>query len=328
MSKKENAQAQAQEQAQATELSLVEQAQASVKVATNLEEAINLHMGKSAFETGVDGDGNEYVKARFNLLAPTKEHSEIVVNDISLARKIEAMRKLVAMGEVSNFAFCRLLANIADSDASSLGFDSTEELANAITAKGKSTLANYKRIGLYFVNDDDTFSLRGAIPQESSISLLNQLLVFVTKENDKGQPDISNVECLFKYGIITPYQKQKDYKRICSTLTSMKSEKELKDMTEEEVEQFKHDLALLLNAKKPSKKEAKDDNKNEEPQEQEQAQALTIASDDPKVILGQSINMLHTMIDSIPKLKLEQEQADLLVTWFENIVGMYSEMLG
>ena len=256
------------------QLSLVEQARASVNVAGNLEQAINLHMGKSAFESKTDSDGKEYVQARFSLLAPTKDHSEIVVNDMALARKLEAMRKLVSMGEVSNFAFCRLLANIADSDASSLGFDSTEALANAITAKGKSTLANYKRIGLYFVNDDETFSLRGAIPQECTISLLNQLLSFVTRENEAGEPDISNVECLFKYGIITPYMKQKDYKRIASALSNIKSEKELKDMTPEEVEAFKAVLQGVLNAKTPSKKkEANEEQEQEQELEQKQEQA-------------------------------------------------------
>ena len=302
------------------QISILEQAKASANVANNLEQAINLHMGKSAFETNTDSDGKEYVQARFTLLAPTKEHSEIIVNDMGLATKIEAMRKLVSMGEVSNFAMCRLLANIADSEASAVGFDSTEALANAITAKGKSTLANYKRIGIYFVNDDTEFSLKGAIPQECSISLLNQLLSFVTKENEAGEPDISNVECLFKYGIITPYMKQAVYKKVLSTLSNLKTEKELKDMTVDEVDELKKTLSILLNAKSAPKKK-------EQEQEQEQEQAA-ITSDDPKVIIAQSLHMVHEMVQSLPKIGLTDEQADLMVTWLENITSVYTDILG
>ena len=302
------------------QLSLVEQAQASARMHTNFENAVDIHLGKSAFEAKQDTDGNEYVSATFRLLAPTKDHSEIVVNDLPLATKLEKLRRLSAMGEVSSFAICRVLADIADTEASSLGFDSTEALANAILAKGKSTLANYKRIGLYFVNDDCT--LRGAIPQECSISLLNQLLSFVTKENEAGEPDIANVECLFKYAILTPYMKQAVYKKVIATLANMKSEKELKDMTSEEVEVFKKTLSALLSEKPaPKKKEV------EQEQEQEQEQA-NITSDDPKVIIAQSLHMVHEMVQTLPKIGLSEEQANLMVTWLENITSVYTDILG
>lgn len=302
------------------ELSLMEQATQNTSIMTEaLTNAINVHAGATAIEVKQDTDGKDYLSATFKLKAPTSKMSEIVVNDRGLMESLERIRKADSLGEVSVFLLSRELANIADSDASKCGFDNSESLVGAVLGKAKSTLANYKRIGQYFVNAD--YTLRGAIPQETSISLLNQLLSFVPAENEAGEADIRNVECLFKYGILTPYMKQKDYKRIINALKSIEAEKELHDMTEEEVQDFKKALEAIMNAK-PEKKQ-----KEVEATEQEQEQAQEQASNDPQVIIGQSMNIITTLQDNFKKLTLTEEQETLVSTWLDNLYVTLGDML-
>ena len=250
------------------EVSILMQAQEQTNIVNaSLENAVSVRAGASALEIKTDSDGKEYVSATFKLSLPTKNRSEIVVNDVATAQALERMKKQIALGDVATFALCKELHNFADSEAGKLGFDSTVEMAQALFGLGKSTVGNYRRIGQYFVSDDLT--LKGAIPQETSISLLNQLLSFVAKENEAGEADIRNVEALFKYGILTPYMKQKDYKKVLNGLKSIETDKELKDMTEEEVEAFKKLLAEKLNPAE-EKQEKKQEKKQEQEQEQEQ----------------------------------------------------------
>ena len=292
------------------ELSLMEQANKNTSIMTEeLTNAINVHAGATAIEVKQDSDGKDYLSATFKLKAPTSKMSEIVVNDRGLMESLERIRKADSLGEVSVFLLSRELANIADSDASKCGFDNSESLVGAVLGKAKSTLANYKRIGQYFVNAD--YTLRGAIPQETSISLLNQLLSFVPAENEAGEPDIRNVECLFKYGILTPYMKQKDYKRIINALKSIETEKELHDMTDEEVQEFKKALEAIMNAKL--------EKKNKEVQEQEQEQE--------QVIIGQSMNIINTLQENFKKLTLTEEQEQLISTWLDNLYVTLGDML-
>ena len=300
------------------ELSLMEQATENTSIMTEaLTNAINVHAGATAIEVKQDSDGKDYLSATFKLKAPTSKMSEIVVNDRALMESLERIRKADSLGEVSVFLLSRELANIADSDASKCGFDNSEALVGAVLGKAKSTLANYKRIGQYFVNSD--YTLRGAIPQETSISLLNQLLSFVPTENEAGEADIRNVECLFKYGILTPYMKQKDYKRIINALKSIETAKELHDMTEQEVQEFIKALEAIMNAK-PEKKQ-----KEVEAQEQEQEQEQ--ASNDPQVIIGQSMNIITTLQDNFKKLTLSEEQEQLVATWLDNLYITLGDML-
>jgi len=294
------------------ELSLMEQANKNTSIMTEeLTNAINVHAGATAIEVKQDSDGKDYLSATFKLKAPTSKMSEIVVNDRGLMESLERIRKADSLGEVSVFLLSRELANIADSDASKCGFDNSESLVGAVLGKAKSTLANYKRIGQYFVNAD--YTLRGAIPQETSISLLNQLLSFVPAENEAGEPDIRNVECLFKYGILTPYMKQKDYKRIINALKSIETEKELHDMTDEEVQEFKKALEAIMNAKL--------EKKNKEVQEQEQEQ------EQEQVIIGQSMNIINTLQENFKKLTLTEEQEQLISTWLDNLYVTLGDML-
>ena len=302
------------------ELSLMEQATENTSIMTEaLTNAINVHAGATAIEVKQDSDGKDYLSATFKLKAPTSKMSEIVVNDRALMESLERIRKADSLGEVSVFLLSRELANIADSDASKCGFDNSEALVGAVLGKAKSTLANYKRIGQYFVNSD--YTLRGAIPQETSISLLNQLLSFVPTENEAGEADIRNVECLFKYGILTPYMKQKDYKRIINALKSIETAKELHDMTEQEVQEFIKALEAIMNAKLEKKQ------KEVEAQEQEQEQEQEQASNDPQVIIGQSMNIITTLQDNFKKLTLSEEQEQLVATWLDNLYITLGDML-
>lgn len=313
------------------ELSLYEQAiaKAEINAGDTLVNAVNIHAGASAITTATDSDGQEYVTAKFALQAPTKKVSEIVVNDVNIATSIERMKKAFAMGEVAIFMVCKELDNFADTDAKSLGFDGTAELAQALFAKGKSTLANYKRIGRYFINDD--YTIRGAIPQETSISLLNQLLSFVTAEMPDGAPDIRNVETLFKYGILTPYMKQKDYKRIISALPKVPTiieGKQLHELSADEIELFKQALVDILNPKQEQEnkeqenKEQEQDEFDNKEQEQEQEQET------PQIIIGRSMSMVRDLEEAFSKLGYSEEEQGYIINALDMLYTKLGEKLG
>ena len=337
MAKNKKAQAQAQEQAQAQaqeqEKSLYQLAiEKTAIINSSLENAVTVHAGGTSIKTKTDNNGKEYVSATFKLSVPTKKISQITVNDITVAQSLDRMKKQIALGEVATFAFCKEIANFADSDAKKLGFDTTTDLAQGLFGLGKSTIANYRRVGQYFISDD--LMLKGAIPQECSISLLNQLLSFVTKEKENGEPDITNVECLFKYGILTPYMKQKDYKKVISALKALETKKELKDMDNLEVEAFKKLLDSKLSPKAEEQAQEQEQAQAQE-QAQEQAQAQEKADEEPTndsdVILGQSMSMLKTLEENINKLILEKGISDelqgLVTMWIDNIYSFLGDMI-
>ena len=302
------------------ELSLLEQTRAGASVMSDtLTNAIKVHAGTSAIELHHDSDGKEYIKATFKLRTPSKNHDEIVVNDVALAQKIEQINNAFALGDVSSFLVCRLLADMADTDAIAYGFDSIPAMIGAIQGKAKSTLANYKRVGEYFVNSD--YTLRGAIPQECSISLLNQLLSFVTKEMEDGSADIRNVETLFKSAILTPYMKQAEYKKIISALIELMkvpSDKELYELNEQEIADFKTKLAGTIKGNKPVKKVLE--------QEQEQEQEQEVEST-PQIIIAQSMDMLETIRKNFEALGVADNDKELVNTWIENLYVTLGTML-
>lgn len=304
------------------ELSLLEQARAGAGVMSDtLTNAIKVHAGASAIELHHDSDGKEYIKATFKLRTPSKNHDEIVVNDVALAQKIEQINNAFALGDVSSFLVCRLLADMADSDATAYGFDSIPAMIGAIQGKAKSTLSNYKRVGEYFVNSD--YTLRGAIPQECSISLLNQLLSFVTKEMEDGSADIRNVETLFKSAILTPYMKQAEYKKIINALTELMkvpSEKQLYELNEQEIADFKTKLADTIKGNKPQKKVV------EQEQEQEQEQSAEVEST-PQIIIAQSMDILETLRKNFETLGVQENDKELVNTWIENLYVTLGTML-
>lgn len=300
------------------ELSLLQKAQESTNVITsNLNEAILAHRGGTALEVAQDSDGKDFVKATFKLAIPTKKSNELVVTDVALAQTLERMANQLALGEVASFAYCKELANFADTDATKLGYNNVVELANAVFGLGKSTTGNYRRVGQYFIGDD--LKLVGAIPQECSISLLNQLLSYVKTEVN-GKPDIRNVEALFKHGIITAYMKQKDYKRILNALSSIETEVELKDMNDDQIATLKAQLSAILNAdtgKKAKKAET-------EAQESNETEVQAQESDDPQIIVGNSLSMVNTLQENMKKLAFTEEEMTLIVTWLDNLYSTIS----
>ena len=305
------------------EISMLEQARAGAGVVTDtLVNAIKIHAGASAIELHTNSDGEEYIKATFKLRTPTKNHDEIMVTDIPLAQSLERINNAFAMGEVSSFLVCRELANIADTDASKYGFDSASAMVGAIQGKAKSTLSNYKRVGEYFVNND--YTLRGAIPQECTISLLNQLLSFVTKEREDGTPDIRNVEKLFTSAILTPYMKQAEYKKVINALIEIMkapSDKELFELDEQEMADFKAKLADTIKGNAPVKKTVEQAKEQEQEQEQEQERT-------PQIIIGQSMSMVKELEENFKTLSLTEEQAQAVTMWLDNLYSTLGDMLG
>ena len=307
------------------ELSILEQARAGAGVLTDaFSNAIKVHAGASAIELHHDSDGKEYIKATFKLRTPTKNCDEIVVNDLALAQRIEQLNNAEAVGAVTSFLTCRILADMADTDATPYGFDSVPAMIGAIQGKAKSTLSNYKRIGEYFVNPD--FTLRGAIPQQCTVSLLNQLLSFVTKEMEDGSADIRNVEMLFKSSILTPYMKQAEYKKICNALTELMkipSEKELYELDEQEIADFKSKLADIIKGNKPQKKVVEQEQEQEN-KEQEQASEVEAT---PQIIIAQSMDILETLRKNFEALGVQEQDKELVDTWIENLYVTLGTML-
>lgn len=307
------------------ELSMLEQARAGAGVITDtFSNAIKVHAGASAIELHHDSDGKEYIKATFKLRTPTKNCDEIVVNDLAFAQRIEQLNNADAVGAVTSFLTCRILADMADTDAIPYGFDSIAALIGAIQGKAKSTLANYKRIGEYFVNSDLT--LRGAIPQQCTVSLLNQLLSFVTKEMPDGTADIRNVETLFKSSILTPYMKQAEYKKICNALTELMkvpSDKELHELNEQEMADFKSKLADTIKGNKPVTKIVEQEQESKE-QEQEQEQVVEAT---PQIIIAESMDILETLRKNFETLGVQEQDKELVDTWIENLYVTLGTML-
>lgn len=307
------------------EISLLEQAQERASIMSDsLINAVNVHAGESAIQLKTDSDGKEYLSATFKLKSPTKKMDTIVVNDIAVAESLERIRKADSLGEVSSFVLAKELSNIADTDASKCGFDNSESLAGALLGKGKSTLANYKRVGQYFINDD--YTLKGAIPQETSISLLNQLLSFVITEDENGEPDIRNVEVFFKYGIITPYMKQADYKKVLKALSEfMKrpSDKPLYDMDDDEIKGFIKEFKDFITPAKESKKQESKEQENKEQESESGEQEKT-----PQIVIGQSMSMIKTLEENFNYLGVSEEQKDLISTWLDNLYATLGELLG
>lgn len=305
------------------ELSMLEQARAGAGIFTDtFTNAIRVHAGASNIELHHDSDGKEYIKATFKLRTPTKNCDEIVVNDIAFAQRIEQLNNADAAGAVTSFLTCRILADMADTDATPYGFDSIPALIGAIQGKAKSTLANYKRIGEYFINADLT--LRGAIPQQCTVSLLNQLLSFVTKEMPDGSADIRNVETLFKASILTPYMKQAEYKKICNALTELMkvtSDKELYELDEQELVDFKAKLADIIKGNKPQKKVLEQDSN-----EQEQEQPAEVETT-PQIIIAQSMDILETLRKNFETLGVQEQEKELVATWIENLYVTLGTML-
>ena len=278
------------------ELSVFENAMNNASVMPSmLEQRIIEHAGGTSIATKTNSEGKEFISATFKLANPTSTRSEVTVMDEALAVSLEQVKRLMSMEDVSRIALAKKVSSFADTDATSLGFDNTVEMLRAIFGLEKSTLQNYLRLGKYFINDD--FSLKGAIPQDTSVSLLNQILSFVKVEEGK-EPDIRNVEALFTNGILTPYMKQAIYKKVISTLSKVKTTKELHEMDEEEVKAFKADLESLLKGKQEDKKQ--EDKKQEE--------AKMSDMDNVQMAIGRAMSILMELQNGLHMLDLNEEE--------------------
>ncbi len=264
-----------------------------------LRSAIEARTGGSKIEVATDTDGNEYAKATFALKAPAGERKEITITNMALATTIEEINNALALGDVSQFYTAKKLESIVDTDAVEQGFDNAVALAVSVFGLAKSTVENYRRLSRFFVGDD--FQTVGAIPKDCPISTLNQLLSKV-EVDENGHHDISNVEALFKSGIITPYMKQKEVKARLASMASMESDKALKDMTAEELASLKENIikAKATESKPKTKAEAS----TTETSATETSAHVTV-SDNPQVLAGEMLNKIKEVKALAEKMGLD-----------------------
>ena len=138
---------------------------------------------------------------------------------------------------------------------------------------------------------------------------------------EDGSADIRNVETLFKSAILTPYMKQAEYKKIISALIELMkvpSDKELYELNEQEIADFKTKLADTIKGNKPVKKVLE--------QEQEQEQEQEVEST-PQIIIAQSMDMLETIRKNFEALGVADNDKELVNTWIENLYVTLGTML-
>ena len=254
--------------------------------------AITVRAGESHITIEKDSDGNEYAKATYELKKADGKRTEISTSNMELATRIERVNRAIASGDVAYFITAKELENFTESEATELGFDSVVAMAGAIFGLAKSTVENYRKLSRFFINDD--YTLAGAIPKDTPISTLNQLISYVTV-NEDGTHDISNVERLFTSSIITPYMKQAELKARLAKLKSMETEQELSELSAEQIEQVKAEIQ----ADSASRKEAKAGEKK-----QEKKPASVTVSDNPQVLAGEALNKVKELQEIFKKMNI------------------------
>lgn len=257
-----------------------------------LNNAITVRAGESHITIEKDSDGNEYAKATYELKKADGKRTEISTSNMELATRIERVNRAIASGDVAYFITAKELENFTESEATELGFDSVVAMAGAIFGLAKSTVENYRKLSRFFINDD--YTLAGAIPKDTPISTLNQLISYVTV-NEDGTHDISNVERLFTSSIITPYMKQAELKARLAKLKSMETEQELSELSAEQIEQVKAEIQ----ADSASRKEAKAGEKK-----QEKKSATVTVSDNPQVLAGEALNKIKELQEIFKKMNI------------------------
>lgn len=254
--------------------------------------AITVRAGESHITIEKDSDGNEYAKATYELKKADGKRTEISTSNMELATRIERVNRAIASGDVAYFITAKELENFTESEATELGFDSVVAMAGAIFGLAKSTVENYRKLSRFFINDD--YTLAGAIPKDTPISTLNQLISYVTV-NEDGTHDISNVERLFTSSIITPYMKQAELKARLAKLKSMETEQELSELSAEQIEQVKAEIQ----ADSASRKEAKAGEKK-----QDKKPATVTVSDNPQVLAGEALNKIKELQEIFKKMNI------------------------
>lgn len=275
-----------------------------------LYSAIVARSGESHIEIATDSDGNEYCKATYELKAPKGDRHEITITNMDIATRIERINRAIATGDVAYFITAKELENFTETEASELGFDNVTQMATSIFGLAKSTVENYRRLSRYFVNDD--YTIKGAIPNDTPISTLNQLLSLVTTEVD-GKADISNVERLFTSSIITPYMKQSEVKARLAKLKDMETDKPLSELSTDEINNVKDTIVKDSNDRKESKKNGKEKEKSEN------TSKVTV-SDNPQVLSGEALNKIAELKAIFEKMGLTYD-----FTIIEETVNDYIE---
>ena len=291
-----------------TEVSVVDTMVATTYTDSDiLKSAIRNRAGDTHIEENTDSDGNTYLKATYELKAPVNGRTEIYTVDMDLATRIERVNNALALGDVSYFVVAKEMENFTETEATELGFDDVTKMCMSIFGLGKSTIENYRKLSRFFITSD--YRLNGAIPQDTPISMLNQLISYV-KVNDDGTHDISNVETLFTSGIITPYMKQSEYKARLSKLKSLTTDRELSELTTEELQELKECIVADSIARKESKQGKKQESEKQESDKQETSGNVVEVSDNPQVVIGEILSMI-AKIDryAIDTFKLEPASA-------------------
>lgn len=282
-----------------------------------LNKAIKARAGESHITIKVDSDGKEYAVATYELKNPVGKRTEITTSNMELATRIENVNNSLALGDVAYFNVAKLLENFTETEATELGFDSVDDMCVATFGMAKSTVQNYRRLSRFFVNDD--YTLKGAIPKDTPISMLNQLLSYVTI-NEDGTADISNVEMLFTSSIITPYMKQVEYKARLAKLKSMETDKELSDLSAEELQKVKQDIQDDSAKRKADKANAKKQGKEEKPK------ATVTVSDNPQVLAGEALNKIKELQEIFKKMNIyEANDFNAILSAVENFMQEQEE---
>lgn len=269
-----------------------------------LYSAVVARSGESHIEIKTDSDGNEFATATYELSVAKGKVTEITVRNMEIATRIERIERAMATADVAYFVKAKEMSYFTDSDAVEIGFDSAIQFLQHKWGLGKSTIQNYIRIAKYFVRDD--YTLVDAIPSTTPISTLNQLLSLVKKEKEDGTPDISNVEKLFTSGIITATMKEAEVKARLNTLSNMETEKELSELSVDEIQEVKNYITEDAKARKEKKTEKK---KKEElsPVGVSESDNKVTVSTDPVIIAGDALKKLKELKELLIKLHIESD---------------------
>lgn len=256
-----------------------------------INSAIRARKGDTHISVELDSDGNEYAKATYQLVKPIGNRSEISTTNMELATSIERVQNALALGDVSYFVVAKELERMTETEATELGFDNVVAMACAIFGFAKSTVENYRKLARFFIGDD--YELVGAIPKDTPISTLNQLLSYVTVD-DFGNHDISNVERLFTSNIITPYMKQAELKCRLAKLKTMETDKELSQLDSDEIKIIQDEISKDSAERKENKGKTNTEKKN----------TVTV-SDNPTVLCGEALNKIKELKEVFLKLNLD-----------------------
>lgn len=269
-----------------------------------LYTAIVARAGESHIEVKQDSSGNEYAEAVYSLKVAKGDRKEITVRNMDIATRIERVNRALATGDVSYFITAKEIEQFTDSDAVELGFDNVTSMCTSLFGLAKSTVENYRRLSRYFINDD--FTIKGAIPKDTPISTLNQLLSLVKTENETGEADISNVELLFTSAIITPYMKQAEVKARLAKLKSMETDQELSSLNSEEIADVKQ--AIIDDSKERKENKGK---KQEKQEKQEKQDNKVTVSDNIVVIAGEALNKVKELKELLIKLHIDVDMMSI-----------------